>query len=99
MVHFHARQIEGQIVSESPFNPYSKDAQFATIIEKLKNQDKDSLLFRTSQMEYNARIEALIMLQNGRVRTLERDKWLQRGFVTAISLLATAAWQLWVSRK
>lgn len=86
-------------MTDSDFNPNSKDAQFARIIARLDNQDIQSAIYRTDQKESNLRIENLLVLQNGRVRALEREKWLNRGFVAAISVAGTAAWQWWTTKK
>jgi hypothetical protein len=82
----------------SDYNSNSSDAQFATILEKLKNQDKESLAYRNRSEANDARMENLLLIQNGRVRALEREKWIQRGFVAGISLAVTLAWQ-WLTRK
>lgn len=87
------------MTSDSDFNPNSKDAQFARIIARLDNQDIQSAIYRTDQKESNLRIENLLVLQNGRVRALEREKWTQRGMVAAVSVLGTAAWQWWTTKK
>lgn len=85
--------------SDSDFNPNSKDAQFARIIARLDNQDIQSALRETDRKESNTRIEGMLMKQNGRVRALESEKWMQRGFVAAISVGATAAWQWFTTKK
>lgn len=72
-------------MNHSDFNPQSTDAMFAKIMARLESQDR--VLFE---------IREQTMKTNGRVTDLEREKWKQRGFVAAIGLIFTGAWELLV---
>lgn len=65
------------------YNPNSIDAMFARLFERMDQQDKllEGIDDKTSKI-------------NGRVYSLEREKWKQRGFIAATLLIAGVAWHL-----
>jgi len=65
------------------YNPNSVDAMFARLFERLDQQDK---MLRA--------IDDKAAKINGRVYSLEREKWKQRGFIAATLILAGAVWHL-----
>lgn len=72
--------------TEKPFNPHSRDAMFATILERLKAQD--------GVLE---EISAGVKTTNGRVTALEQWKAVLKAKVTLVaggisSAIALAAW-------
>ncbi len=73
--------------SDTDYNPKSFDAMLAQILQRMDSQD-----------ESLARIETGVEKTNGRVTTLEHEKWYQRGFVSAISILTSAVWH-WITSK
>lgn len=81
------------------FDADSFDAQFATIIQQLKQQDAERWDYQKLEGEYRTgvqtkldRIEIAVNKTNGRVTALENENWRQRGFVAAIALAIGAAW-------
>jgi len=69
------------------YNPNSIDATLSKIIQRLDSQD--TVL---------ARIDAGVTKTNGRVNSLENDKWYQRGFTAAIGATAAVAVE-WVKSR
>ncbi len=69
------------------YNPNSIDATLSKIIQRLDQQD--TVL---------ARIDMGVTKTNGRVTTLEQDKWYQRGFTAAIGATAAVAVE-WVKSR
>ena len=65
------------------FDPNSTDAVFARILQRMDAQDAAL-----------ARIETAVNKTNGRVTSLERDRWHQRGIVAAIAAGVAGAWEL-----
>jgi hypothetical protein len=62
------------------YNQNSIDATLSRILQRLDSQD--SMLVR---------IDAGVSKTNGRVDSLEREKWIQRGFVAACAALGATA--------
>lgn len=81
----------------SAFDPHSSDSTFSRILGKLDAQDK-TLEYQNQTLE---RIESQTVKTNGRVNALEREKWKQRGFMLASSVLIPAAWAIliYMTRK
>jgi len=69
------------------FNPNSTDAMFARIMERL-----DELKATTDEIRDEAKHT------NGRVTSLEKEKWYQRGVAATVAVLAGAVWEWWNSR-
>ena len=69
------------------FDPNSTDAVFARILQRLDAQDAAL-----------QRIETGVNKTNGRVNSLERDKWYQRGVVATISVLAAGVFEFLKSK-
>ena len=65
------------------YNPNSVDAMFARLFERMDQQDK---LLQA--------IDDKAAKINGRVYSLEREKWKQRGFIAATLLIAGGVWHL-----
>ena len=72
----------------SDFNERSQDAMFARILQRMDTQD--------ATLE---RIEKSSMVTSGRLDSLERDRWYQRGVSAALSVMAAAAWDFFFGRK
>jgi hypothetical protein len=70
-------------MSSGSFDPNSLDAVLGRLLQSAESQDKAL-----------ARIEEAVNKTNGRVTSLERDKWYQRGIVAAIGVGAGVAWEL-----
>lgn len=64
------------------YDPESQDAMFARILERMDSQDR--LLEEIKTQVYKT---------NGRVTTLEQEKWFQRGVVAVITVSATVFWE------
>lgn len=64
------------------YDPNSVDAMFSRIEQRLDSQD-----------QVLARIEEQTTKTNGRVTALERDKWVQRGAVGVIAVIAAPLWE------
>lgn len=69
------------------YNPHSHDSMFGRIMQRLDQQDATL-----------TRIEAGVTKTNVRVDSLEKEKWVQRGFVAAISLTMAGIWH-WATGK
>jgi len=67
------------------YDPNSADAMLARIIERMDNQDV--ILKEIREQVYKT---------NGRVSSLEQEKWFQRGVVAAIGFIAAAVWN-WIT--
>lgn len=80
------------------YEPKSHDAMFARIMEHLDYQDKDSDTHRKAVISRLDLIQTAVDKTNGRVTKLEREKWHNRGFVAALGLGVTCAWE-WLTRK
>lgn len=63
------------------YDPNSADAMLARIIERMDNQD---VILRE--------IREQVYKTNGRVLSLEQEKWFQRGVVAAIGFIAASVW-------
>lgn len=85
--------------SDTDYNPRSHDAMFTKILGKLDAQAHESAIYRSELKETLTAIKSGVDRTNGRVTALEREKWVQRGFVAAISLAGTAVWQWWTGHK
>jgi hypothetical protein len=70
------------------YNPNSVDAMFARLFQRMDQQDK-----------MLAAIDEKTTKINGRVYSLEREKWKQRGFIAAGVLLIGIVWQLFLFIK
>ena len=87
------------------FDADSFDAQFATIIQQLKQQDKERWDYQQLEGEYRTgvqmkldRIEIAVNKTNGRVTALEQEQWKQRGIFAAVAVGVTGLWH-WITRK
>jgi len=70
------------------FDPNSDNAMFSRILTELKElkcdvQDIKEQVYKT----------------NGRVTSLEQDKWTQRGIVLAIAVVASSLWEWFIRGK
>ena len=65
------------------FNPNSTDAVLARI---LTNQEEHTQKLREIRDEARK--------TNGRVTSLERERWYQRGVVAAVAVVVTMAWDV-----
>lgn len=86
-------------MNQEDYNPNSRDAMTAKIISRLDNQDHTASVWRAEQMDVLRSIKDAVDKTNGRVTALEREKWQQRGFAAAVSMMAAAAWQWITSHK
>lgn len=69
------------------YQPLSTDAMFSRVIERLDAQDR--------------KLEEILQQgksQDRRITDLEREKWMQRGAVAAISAAVAAFWS-WLTRS
>lgn len=87
--------------SSPGFDPLSFNAQFATIVQQLKQQDAERWEYQRVETEYRAvvqgkldKIQEAVDKTNGRVTALEREQWKQRGAVAAIVITITGVWNL-----
>lgn len=87
------------------FDPNSIDSQFATIINQLKQQDKERWDYQQLEGEYRVgvqtkldRIETAVNKTNGRVTALEQEAWKNRGIFAALAVGATGLWHF-IMRK
>jgi uncharacterized protein YoxC len=70
------------------FDPNSDNAMFSRILTELK------------EMRYDVQdIKEQVHKTNGRVTSLEHDKWTQRGIVLAITVVASSIWEFFVRGK
>lgn len=69
------------------YDPESQDAMFSRILEKLENQEHTL-----------KEIKDQVYKTNGRVNSLERDRWYQRGVVATIGIAASYFWQFIIKR-
>lgn len=69
------------------FDEHSTDAVLAKILVKVENIEKNQLAHYTE-----------VLLVKDRVTVLEKDKWTQRGIVTAIGLVAPTI-LAWLTKK
>ena len=69
------------------YRPHSADAMFSRILQRL-----DEMSGKLQE------IKEQVSATNGRVTTLEREKWHQRGIVAGLSVAATALWQWFTGR-
>lgn len=70
------------------FDPNSDNAMFSRILTELK------------EMRYDVQdIKEQVYKTNGRVTSLEHDKWTQRGIVLAITVVASSIWEFFVRGK
>lgn len=84
----------------SDYNPNSTDSTFAMIIQRLDSQDRTAAEYRASLKEAICRQEKMLQeikaqteKTNGRVNTLEQERWYQRGMVAAFALAVTMVWE------
>jgi len=94
-----------RVKSSISFDPRSLDAQLATIIEQMKQQDRERADYHKIEREYREgvtrrldRIQDSVDKTNGRVTKLERQEWHNRGFAAAVALLVGCIWE-WITRK
>lgn len=80
------------------FNPMSSDAMFAKVLARLDEQDRAAEKREALLRDQLGRIELQAKLTNGRVSRLEQERWVQRGAVAVISIVATTLWG-WFSHK
>jgi hypothetical protein len=80
------------------YKPHSFDAMMSRVMEKLNHQDDDLKGHMAAVKAELAYIRASVDKTNGRVTRLEYEKWMQRGFVTALSMGATAIWH-WLTQR
>ncbi len=78
------------------YEPFSSNAQFATIIERLGNQDAIFSDHRAEIRSMFRDFKSELGKTDKRVDTLEREKWTNRGFIAAIGLAIPLAWQ-WIT--
>ncbi len=69
------------------YDPESQDAMFSRILEKLDNQEHTL-----------KEIKEQVYKTNGRVNSLERDRWYQRGVVASIGVGASYLWHVITNR-
>jgi hypothetical protein len=69
------------------YDPSSENAMFAKILQKLDTQDSTL-----------SDIKGQVYKTNGRVDSLENDRWYQRGIVATIGLGASFVWS-WFSHR
>ena len=86
------------------FNPNSMDSTFAMIIQRLDNQDKLAAEYRASLKEMIGlqnvilqEIKAETKRTNGRVTSLENEKWFQRGYAAAAGAGLMISWEVFKS--
>jgi SepF-like predicted cell division protein (DUF552 family) len=70
------------------YNPNSIDAVLARIEA---NQKEHTAILKETRDEAKK--------TNGRVTSLEQDKWYTRGVTAAVSVLAVAVWEYWKGGK
>jgi hypothetical protein len=70
------------------FNPNSTDAVLSRILQRMDGQD---VMLRE--------IRDGVTKTNGRVTSLEREKWYQRGITVTIAALAGGAWEYWKAKQ
>lgn len=78
------------------FDPYSSNAQFATILERLSRQDVNFSEHRDEMKILFSDFKSDLVEAKSRVTTLEQEKWSNRGFVAAIGLAIPFLWQ-WIT--
>jgi hypothetical protein len=70
------------------FDPNSDNAMFSRILTELKELKCDV-----------QEIKEQVYKTNGRVTSLEHDKWTQRGIVLAIAVVASSLWEWFIKGK
>lgn len=85
-------------MSESPFDPYSPNAMFSRIIERLDQQDRDAVAHQQDIKQTITTFQTDLRDANGRILSLEHSAWRQRGAVAVIALAIPMLWQ-WVTKK
>ena len=70
------------------YYPNSDNAMFSCILTELKDLRSDV-----------GKIKAQVYKTNGRVTNLEHDKWMQRGVVVTISVVASTLWHFFFYKK
>jgi hypothetical protein len=85
-------------MSSSPYDPYSTNAMFAKILERLDQQDVQARAHRHEIKESISQFQADIRSTDVRVTTLEKSAWRQRGAVAAIALFIPLLWEF-LTRK
>jgi len=85
-------------MSSIPFDPYSPNAMFSRILERLDQQDASAKEHRTEIKQSISQFQADVRAADVRITTLERSAWKQRGAVAVIALLIPVAWQ-WLTQK
>jgi hypothetical protein len=78
------------------FNPFSLDAQVATVIEKLKHQDRKSAEMHAQNTKVLGEILIQAKATNGRVTKLEMQWRYVMGCAAGISLIIGAVWAAFV---
>jgi hypothetical protein len=82
---------------DNDYRPNSLNAQIARLTALNENEAMKANVYRAEVKESLARLHSKLDFTNGRVNVLEREKWVHRGYVGAIGLAASAAWQ-WIVR-
>jgi hypothetical protein len=77
--------------NKSSFNPKSPDAMFATIIERLNQQDEMKERMHKENKEVLDEIRDEVKKTNGRVTKLENWRDYQKGKIAGIALAVSSA--------
>lgn len=81
-----------------PFDPYSQNAMFSRILERIEQQDREAREFRTEIKESFSTFQQELKNSDTRVSALENAAWRQRGAVAAIALFISMMWE-WLTKK
>ena len=85
--------------SEDEYRPNSLNAQIARLTTLNENEANKSALYRAEIKESLVRMHAKLDLTNGRVNSLERDRWFHRGIAATLGVMSSALWQYVVGHK
>lgn len=78
------------------YDPYSVNAMFSRIIERLDQQDVATAKHREEMKAHFMTAKEDAVSAEERITALERAQWRQRGFVAAIALAVPLLWE-WIS--
>ena len=87
------------MTNDDDYRPNSLNAQIARLTALNENEAQKAALYRAEIKESLIRVHAKLDITNGRVNSLERDKWFHRGIAASIGVGASAAWQYIIGHK